>query len=1422
MDSMKGLTVKTRAFTPARIVAIVVLSLATLGLAYLHFATGEDRVSVPSGAHAGQLQLHACHYPTEDGSYDADCGTLVVPENRHDARSRLIALPVTRIRARSAHPGVPVFRLQGGPGISNMTFEAASRLAQGRDVVLVGYRGVEGSSTLDCPEVASARSHARELLTEKAFRADAAAYETCAHRLQESGVDLAGYTLPQRVDDFEAARRALGYKQIDLVSESLGTRLAMIYAWRHPHAIHRSVMIGVNPPGHFLWTAETTGEQIRRYSALCEHDASCRSRTPDLTASIHSAFADMPSRWWGLPIKRGNVEAAAFFGMANATTDGAGPLNGPWTIDTLLAADKGDGSGAWLLSMLGQLVFPRAQVWGDVAAAGRSDAAHARRFFARHADQGSVIGSPLTDFIWADGRLLDAWPASPDENEYTRVRDSNVETLLIGGKLDFATPPQNATRELLPHLPNGREVVLDNLGHSDDFWAYEPDANKRLINAYLASGSVDTSGYTPARVDFTPAVGQVGIAKIVAGTMLGLAALTVLSLLWLGLRVRRRGFGRVSSAILRSVYAPVLGLGGLFAWLLVALIALPTVPLADELRVCLAIGVPTGLVVYFARVDPTWSVRTKTTRLAVAVAGALVGAWLGFNVTAAGFGLMAPLLAIVGAAVGGNAVVLGLDIAADRQAQRRLAPAAASALTQDRTKEEPTMAVPRPSSNLAARMGRWSATHWKTAVFGWLALFVVAFGIGNAIGVKTIDTNTAGPGQSGRMDRILDAGFRLPASESVLIQSSSARAGTPAFEAAVRDVVTRVSKVAAVQNVRSPKVSKSGHAALVEFEIRGAKDKAGDKVQPVLDGVAAAERAHPGYFIGEFGYASAAKATNKLFADDLSKAGVFSVPVTLIILVIAFGALVAAGIPLLLALTAVFATFGLAAIPSHVMPIAQEATAVVLLVGLAVGVDYSMFYLRRFREERAAGREKQAAIEAAAATSGRSVLVSGLTVIAAMAGLFLTGDATFASFGYATMMVVAVAVLGSLTVLPALLSKLGDRVDRVRVPFVGRSRRGGEPRIWGAVVDRVLRRPVLSAVVSGGLLLALALPALQLRIATPGPDAQFPRSLEVVRAYDHMQKEFPGSALPANVVVKTADVNAPAMRAAIRRLEHRALASGQMHQPITIDVNKDKTVANITVPIAGTGIDPASNSALAQLRNEIVPETVGAVPDTEAGVTGLTAEWKDSGDHMKSKLPLVVGFVLVLAFGLMLVAFRSIVVAAKAIVLNLLSVGAAYGVLVLVFQHGIGKGLLGFGTTAGIDPVVPLLLFVILFGLSMDYHVFIISRIRERFDRGATMDDAIAHGIKSTAGVVTGAAVVMVAVFSIFATLSILMFKQFGVGLAAAILIDATLVRGVLLPATMKLLGERNWYLPRWLQWLPRLEHGENEPTPEATPVLST
>jgi RND superfamily putative drug exporter len=727
--------------------------------------------------------------------------------------------------------------------------------------------------------------------------------------------------------------------------------------------------------------------------------------------------------------------------------------------------------------------------------------------------------------------------------------------------------------------------------------------------------------------------------------------------------------------------------------------------------------------------------------------------------------------------------------------------------------------------NLAARMGGWSASHWKTATFGWLGFVVAAFMLGGMVGTRNIDQNTAGPGESGRMNQILEAGFKQPAAEHVLVQSRSNRVGTAAFDSAIADVVARLSEETDVRNVRSPlapgnagQISTDRHSALVEFEIRGEKDEAADKIDPILESVAAAQRAHPGFTIGEFGDASAEKAVVASYEDDLGKAGTLSLPITLLVLVLTFGSLVAAGIPLLLALTAVFATFGLVALSSLLLPVALQAPAMVLLIGLAVGVDYSMFYLKRERQERAAGRSERAALEVAAATSGRSVLISGLTVIVAMAGMFLTGDAIFASLALATILVVAVAVLGSLTVLPALLSRLGDKVDRGRVPFVSRLRRDdGEGRFWGAIVDRVLRRPALSAALSAGLLLALAAPALQLRLAAEGPES-FPKSLEVITVYDRMQQAFPGSALPANVVVEAPSVRTPEMQGAIAELKRRALASGNAFEPITVDVNEAGTVANITVPIAGNGTDAASNASFRLLRRELVPETVGALPNTQAGVTGQTASWRDQADELRSNLPPVVAFVLLFAFVLMLVAFRSLVIAAKAIALNLLSVAAAYGVLVLVFQHGVGQGLLGVSSADGIDAVVPLLLFVILFGLSMDYHVFILSRIRETFDRGKSMDEAVSYGIKSTAGIVTSAAIVMVCVFAVFATLSWPFFKQFGVGLSAAILIDATIVRAVLLPASMKLLGSWNWYLPKWLEWLPRLEGDKESPELEPAP----
>jgi uncharacterized membrane protein YdfJ with MMPL/SSD domain len=713
--------------------------------------------------------------------------------------------------------------------------------------------------------------------------------------------------------------------------------------------------------------------------------------------------------------------------------------------------------------------------------------------------------------------------------------------------------------------------------------------------------------------------------------------------------------------------------------------------------------------------------------------------------------------------------------------------------------------------NLAARMGRWSASHWKTATFGWIAFVVAAVVIGGAVGTKQLGDNEGIPGESGRMEKILDESFQRPAGETVLIQSDTLTTDSRPFESAIGDVTRRVSSIPAVTNIRSPleqansdQISPDGHSAIVRFDIRGDPDQAVDKIDPVIAVVEEAKDANSQLFIGAFGDATAEKGIGDSVASDLERAGLLSVPVTIVILTIAFGALVAAGIPLLLALSGVLATMGLLAIPSQIWPVDDSVSAVVLLIGLAVGVDYSLFYLKREREERAAGRSESAALAAAAATSGRAVLISGLTVMAAMAGMFLTGDKTFSSFAMAAIMVVAIAVLGSLTVLPALLSRLGDRVNKARVPFLYRLQRPGGGRGWSWILDRVLRRPVVSVVVSAGILVALALPALGMKTVVPGAEA-LPKGLEAVQVYDRLQGAFPGEAEPAAVVVKAPSIDAPQVQRAIENLRARALESGRIHKPVTVEVNQARTVAQIELPIEGSGSDDASYAAVSTLRDEIVPETVGSLEGVEAGVTGSTAISKDFGDSMRGKAPLVFAFVLTLAFLLLLVSFRSIVIAVKAIVLNLLSVAAAFGVLVLVFQNNWAKGILGFDYSGGVMAWLPVFLFVILFGLSMDYHVFILSRIREAHDGGMKTEDAIAYGIKTTAGVVTSAAIVMVFVFSIFGTLSLIMMKQFGVGLATAVLIDATIVRGVLLPATMKLLGDWNWYLPRWLEWLPRL-----------------
>jgi uncharacterized membrane protein YdfJ with MMPL/SSD domain len=716
----------------------------------------------------------------------------------------------------------------------------------------------------------------------------------------------------------------------------------------------------------------------------------------------------------------------------------------------------------------------------------------------------------------------------------------------------------------------------------------------------------------------------------------------------------------------------------------------------------------------------------------------------------------------------------------------------------------------RASNNLAARAGRWSARHWKTATFGWLAFVAVAAVLGSIVGTKELSDSGGMNGDSARAQRIIDgAGFPSGSFEVVLVQHERLTARSPAFRRAVAEVVGTLSRTRGVEKVRSPytrgnedQISKDGRSAVISVELEDTAEPY-DGVTRTLAAVDRAQLANPGFRIEETGGASVEKAVDDTVGNDFKRAELSSIPLTIAILLVAFGALLAAFVPVMLALTAFLGATGLLAFASQLLPVDDAAKNVMLLIGLAVGVDYALFYLKREREERALGKTREAALEAAAATSGRSVLVSGLTVIIAMAGMFLAGNDTFVGVGLGTVIVVAVSVVGSLTVLPALLSRLGDKVELGRIPGLGRVRSGGESRLWGALLGRVLRRPLVSAVLAGGLLLALAAPAFALHTASPGAD-DLPQGLAVIQTLKRVEAAFPGANSPAEVVVKAADVTSPRVAAAIERLQKQALASGVARPPIDVDFNPAKTVAVVSIPLAGSGAgDARSEHALAELRR-IVRSTFAPV-GAQAAVGGEIAGSHDFNATLKSHMPIVFVFVLVLAFLLLLVTFRSLVIALKAVVLNLLSVAAAYGLLVIVFQHGAGESLLGFHSTGSIVSWLPLFLFVVLFGLSMDYHVFILSRIREAYDRGSSTDEAIAHGVRSTAGVVTAAATVMVFVFAIFGTLSQVSLKELGVGLAAAVLIDATIVRGVLLPATMKLLGEANWYLPRQLQWLPRL-----------------
>jgi pimeloyl-ACP methyl ester carboxylesterase len=649
--------------TTPRAVGLVTIGILALLLIYIRVSSGDSQVSVPKGAEAGDLFLNPCTYATEDGSLAADCGTLVVPENRNDPDSRLIALPVKRIRATGSDTSEPIFRLEGGPGISNMPFSKASRFTERHDVVLVGYRGADGSSVLNCPEVESAQKKAVDFLDQDSQQRYAKAFSDCADRLTSSGVDLEGYSLPQRVDDLEAVRLALGYDRINLLSESAGTRTAMIYAWRYPQSIHRSVMIAVNPPGRYLWDPATTDDLLAHYSVLCSQDAHCSAGTDDLVASMRDTSANMPDHWLLFPIQEGNVKIGSFWGLME-TTEEASPLNAPTTIEAWLSAAKGDASGFWLMSVLANLTFPESFIWGELAATGMMDAEAAKTYYRAGGDTGSILGNAATDYLWASGAWAEVWPASPDYDAYQDVLTSEVETLLVGGTVDFAAPVRFATSDLLPYLPNGQQLILAEFGHTTDFWDYQREASTRLLTSFFETGVADDSLYAPQVVEFDVGVPtDPFIAKVLLGMLVGVALAALLLLAWMVFRLDRLGsFGWKASVGLRTLSPVLLGLGGWFFSVLVVLVLWPSLFIGNQWLAVLSMGLPIGLGIYLAWV----SRETNYVGFAVAMLGALMGAWLGFN---AAEGLGTTLTTLVGAAMIANLGLIVVDIAWDRTEQ---------------------------------------------------------------------------------------------------------------------------------------------------------------------------------------------------------------------------------------------------------------------------------------------------------------------------------------------------------------------------------------------------------------------------------------------------------------------------------------------------------------------------------------------------------------------------------------------------------------------------------------------------------------------------------------------------------------------------------------------------------------------------------
>jgi putative drug exporter of the RND superfamily len=727
------------------------------------------------------------------------------------------------------------------------------------------------------------------------------------------------------------------------------------------------------------------------------------------------------------------------------------------------------------------------------------------------------------------------------------------------------------------------------------------------------------------------------------------------------------------------------------------------------------------------------------------------------------------------------------------------------------------------------RLARACADHPKRTLAGWLVAVVVSFVVialllGDAL---TSEGDITSNPESKQAEALIHESFppAPAASEIVVVRSERYTVDDPEFQTTVRSLGERAAALGVVAETQSyydsedeSLVSKDRHATIVPLMTRG------EEVVPLVE-LVQSQDGQNGFAVSITGTLTADADFEKLSEEDLQKGEIqIGLPAALIILVLVFGAIVAGLVPVLLGLLSIVIAVALTAVVGQAFDVSFFVVNMISAMGLALGIDYALFILSRFREERGRGLAKVEAIVASGATASRAVLFSGMAFVLAMCGMLLVPDTILRSLALGAILVGIVSVLAALTLLPAVLSLLGDRVNALKIPVIGRraiSSAGSQGRFWSALVGGVMRRPLVSLVAATALLLAAAVPVMAIDTGFSGLST-LPDRFASKQGFDALNRDFPGVGVdPAQVVIQ-GDASSAPVRSAIEQVK-ASLADQAAFGPITQEASPGGDTVLLSVPVAGDASGSGATSAIRDLRAELIPQAFGEL-ETTVLVGGTTAENVDYFDIVGGWLPIVFAFVLGLSFILLTIAFRSIVIPAVAIALNLLSVGAAYGLLVLVFQNGVGNGLLGFQQVDAVEAWVPLFLFSVLFGLSMDYQVFLLSRIKERYSQTGDTAGAVSFGVGSTARLITGAALIIIAVFGGFAAGDLVMFQQMGFGVAVALLVDATVVRSVLVPASMKLLGEWNWYLPSWLSWLPEVHvegHSAAEPPAPKPPENS-